>query len=84
MILSEDLPWKSHVLSITARAKRLLGLLKRTFGMQSKALLVRYKVMVRPLLEYACQVWNPHEKYLVIKLEHVRHYKMDHQKGHLI
>ena len=72
VILSEDLSWKSHILSITARANRLLGLLKRTFGIHSKALLVGYKIMVRPLLEYACQVWDPHEKYLVEKLERVQ------------
>ena len=31
--------------------------------MQHKALLVGYKVIVRSLLEYACQVWNRHKKY---------------------
>ena len=52
------------------KSNRLLGLL--TFGKRSKALLVGYKVTLRQLLEYACQVWNPHQAYLVEKLERVQ------------
>ena len=35
--LSCDLSWKSHVLSVAAKANRVLGLLKRTFGRCSEA-----------------------------------------------
>ena len=63
---SEDLSWKSHIFPVVAKSNKLLGLLKRTFGKRSKALLVGYKVMVRPVLEY------PHQSYLIEKLERVR------------
>ena len=36
------------------------------------SVLVGYKVMVSPMLEYACQVWNPHQTYLTEKLDRVK------------
>ena len=72
VVLSDDLSWKPHVLSVVARSNRLLGLLKRTFGSHSKALFTGYKAMIRPILEYACQAWNPHQAHLIEKLECVQ------------
>ena len=72
VVLSSDLSWKPHVLSVVARSNRLLGLLKRTFGSRSKALFTGYKAMIRPILEYACQAWNPHQAHLIEKLECVQ------------
>lgn len=48
--LSSDLSWKSHVLSVAAKANRILGLLKRTFGRCSEAIKIGYKSMVRPMI----------------------------------
>ena len=66
---SSDLSWKHHVLAIAAKANRILGLLKRTFGRCSEAIITGYKTMARPIIEYACPVWNPHQAYLSDKLE---------------
>ena len=62
--LSRNLSWKSHVPSVTAKANRILGLLKRTFGRCSEAIKMGYISMVHPMTEYACPVWNPHQQYL--------------------
>ena len=62
----------AHVLSVVARSNRLLGLLKRTFGSHSKALFTGYRSMIRPILKYACQAWNPHQAYLIKQLECVQ------------
>ena len=43
VVLSDDLSWKPHVLSVVTRSNRLLGLLKRTFGSHSKALFTSYR-----------------------------------------
>ena len=72
VVLSDDLSWKLHVLSVAARSNRLLGLLKRTFGSHSKALFTGYRAMICPILEYACQAWNPHQAYLIEKVECVQ------------
>ena len=55
-----------------ARSNRLMGLPKRTLGSHPEALLKGYKVMIRPILAYACQVRNPHQIYLIDKLERVQ------------
>ena len=68
VVLSDDLLWKPHILSRLARSNRLLGLPTLIFGLHHEALLKSYKVMIRPILENASQVWNPHQAYLIDKL----------------
>ena len=70
--LSSDLSWKSHVLSVAAKANPILGLLKRTFGRFSEAIKMGYISMVRPMIEYACPVWNLYQQYLSDKLERIQ------------
>ena len=72
VIFSSDLSWKHHVLAIAAKANKILNLHKRTFGRCSKAIITGYKSMVRPIIEYACPVWNPHQAYLSDKLERIQ------------
>ena len=49
VLLSEDLSWKSHIFAVVAKSNILLGLLKRTFGKRSKALLVGYNEIIEGL-----------------------------------
>ena len=49
VFLSEDLSWKSHIFAVVAKSNILLGLLKRTFGKRSKALLVGYNGIIEGL-----------------------------------
>ena len=35
---------------------------------------VAYKSLVRPILEYTCQVWSPHAAHDISTLENVQHY----------
>ena len=72
VIPSSDLSWKMHVLTVAAKANKILGLLKRTFGKCSEAIITGYKTMVRPIIEYAYPVWNPHQQYLSDKHEKVQ------------
>ena len=68
---SSDLSWK-HVLGITAKANTILGLLKSTFVRCSEAIIAGYKSMVRPIIEYAFPLWNPHQAYLSDKLKRIQ------------
>jgi hypothetical protein len=58
--LSADLSWSRHVREVCAKAnKRLhfLKLLKRS-KMTTDGLLLYYKAIIRPVIEYACPVWQ--------------------------
>ena len=75
IVLSSDLTWNAHVDYIVSKAcKRLYMLyqLKRA-GINQSDLLTIYKSVIRPVLEYACQVWHSSlPKYLDDKIETVQ------------
>ena len=59
--LSDDLTWLTHISNVVGDASRTLNFLRRTLRIASqntKAL--AYKALVRPKLEYAPSVWDPH------------------------
>ena len=58
--ISSDLNWLRHVTKISNKASRTLGLLKRTLSPCSQNVKsIAYKMLVRPQLEYASEVWSP-------------------------
>ena len=59
--LESSLSWDYHINYICAKANKVLGLIRRTFGPNnSEGVSTAYKTLVRPILEYGCQVWNPY------------------------
>jgi len=59
--IKSSLRWDSHINCIVGTANRVLGLIRRTFGSKDPVVVkTAYNVSVRPILEYACPVWNPH------------------------
>ena len=62
LLLSNNLSWSPHVASVCAKARQILGLLYRRFCSCTSpdALKQLYLSLVRPHLEYACQIWDPH------------------------
>ena len=73
--LTSDLKWTKHVTHICSKAsKRLhaLRLLKRN-GVQSRDLQKVYCCFVRPILEYACPVWQSSLSILLSdQIEHIQ------------
>jgi hypothetical protein len=60
VVLSDDLKWNRHIDYICKKAaKRLYGLrlLKRN-ALPSHILISTYCTHIRPIVEYACQVWH--------------------------
>ena len=76
--LSADLSWDKHIHVLCTKAKKMLGLLYRSFYPNSSAssLLKLYISLIRPLLEYACQVWNPYLTKNIEKLEKVQRFAL--------
>ena len=62
ILLKSDLSWSNHITSICTKARKLLGLLYRRFYKYAEpsALFQHYLSLVRPHLEYASDVWDPH------------------------
>jgi len=62
LTICSDLSWSEHINTITSKARRLVGLLFRQFYSctDSHTLRKLYLTIVRPHLEYACEVWDPH------------------------
>ena len=55
--LESSLSWDYHINYICAKANKVLGLIRRIFGPNnSEGFSTAYKTLVRPILEYGCQV----------------------------
>ena len=76
--ITSDLTWSKHIHSLCTKARKMLGLLYRTFytDSSSTSLLKLYATVIRPSLEYACQVWDPHLVKDVEKLEGVQKFAL--------
>ena len=71
--LTSDLTWDMHINSICAKANKSLGFLRRNLKIPAISLKESaYKTFVRPILEYACTVWDPHTQDNINKLEAVQ------------
>ena len=71
--ITQDLRWNQHISNITAKANRTLGFLRRNLQISNPELRSRaYKALVRPQIEYATTVWDPHTQNNIKKLEMVQ------------
>ena len=53
--------WSEHIENISQKGNRLLGFLRRNLKINSITVKEQaYKMLLRPSLEYACTVWDPH------------------------
>jgi len=56
-----------------SKANRILGVIQRNFLDRSReTVLLLYKSLVKPHLEYCCQVWSPHYSMDIKLLEGVQ------------
>ena len=74
LLTSSNLSWNSHVDSITAKANKVLGLMKRTCRDFKDITTLRtlHCNLVRPLLEYSCEIWNPHTQRNINRIEAIQ------------
>lgn len=59
--LQSNLSWDKHVTSILSKVAQRLYFLKqlKRSGLSTEDLVTYYTTIIRPVLEYACQVWHP-------------------------
>ena len=71
--ISHDLSWNSHSQQVISKSNRTVGLLRRTLAPCNRDVKTKaYESLVRPRLEYAAEVWNPHSTTIVDRLEQVQ------------
>jgi hypothetical protein len=74
VLMTSSLSWDSHIQRISAKANRMLGLLKRTCPLLTQVHVRRtlYLALVKSQVFYASEVWSPHQSNLKIKLEQIQ------------
>ena len=71
--LSRNLDWGQHVNNKVTKVNRSLGFLQRNLSSCPEGLKeAAYKALVRPHVEYASSVWDPHLKRHVKQIERVQ------------
>ena len=72
--LTFDLTWKSHTIIISARANRIINLLRRRlYGCSQEVKSRTFTTLVRLHLEYSSTVWDPYFKQDKQSLEKIQH-----------
>ena len=74
MMISSDLSWSEHIQRACGKARKIIGLLYRRYyhHADSRTLLQLYVSLVRPHVEYAAPVWDPHLAQDINMLENVQ------------
>lgn len=73
VMICSSLDWGEQVRSAAAKANKVLGLLRNTFNSRDLVLWKKlYTSLVRPHLEYAAPVWNPHKEKHIELIEKVQ------------
>ena len=73
VMITQDLNWARHIQSVCNKGNRILGVFYRNLSFCPRdAKLAAYKGLLRPVLEYASTVWDPHQSYLKDSLEAIQ------------
>ena len=71
--IQENLKFDKHISLTVNRANRLVGLIKRAFSyLDEETLLVLFKTLIRPILDYGNTIWFPTLKKDVRAIENVQ------------
>ena len=78
VLVQNNLTWSNHISGICCKAKQILGMLYRQFYNNSSPETLRqlYLSLVRPHLEYACQLWDPYSQSDINQLESVQKFAL--------
>ncbi len=66
----QDMLFNIHINDMAAKANRMLGFIRRNLQVESPQMkTAAYKAVVRPPMEYAPMVWDPHTQREIHQLE---------------
>lgn len=74
VIFNSKFTFHEHIYSITSRALKTLGFVKRNsaYFTNIKTLIRLYKSIVRPILEYVSILWCPWQQFLIKQIETIQ------------
>jgi hypothetical protein len=73
LTVTPKLTWKHHIQLMTGKANARLRFVQRVLkGCPQQVKSIAYFSLVRPLLEYCCTIWDPHEVGLIQEIEMVQ------------
>ena len=73
MCLCSKLKWDQHVSSVSSKASKVLGIVRRNLHICPRSVRETvYKTLVRPTLEYGGAAWDPYYDKDIKKLERVQ------------
>ena len=58
IIIDEQLNWKEHILYISYKISKAIGVIVKARYLGKRALLSLYYSMIYPYLTYCCQIWG--------------------------
>jgi len=71
--ISRSLSWRDHIITTCKKASQKLSFLFRSRKyFSSNQILLLYKTLIRPKLEYCCHVWGGVPKYLINLLDRIQ------------
>ena len=78
ILISSDLSWSQHIQDVCSKARKITGLIYRRYYQytDSSTLLQLYTSLVRPHVEYAAPVWDPHTLHDIQSLESVQKFAL--------
>ena len=68
--ITDELDGGQHINNVTSKATKTLGFLRRNVPKKTKV--AAYQALVRPQLEYAAPIWNPHHQTEINRIEKVQ------------
>jgi len=72
VLVNSSLKWDGHIDNIEKQASKKLGMIRRCLeGANSETKILAFNTVVRPILEYATQVWSLHIKKQVQRLDKI-------------
>ena len=73
IIMKDDATFSEHITAIAKKGKRQAGWALRIFKSRNTlVMLTLLKTLIQPLLEYGCEIWNPHLQMDITKLETIQ------------
>ena len=65
--------WSHHITAMCKKANKSLNVIRRNLSKCHQDVKISaYLTIVRPLLEYAACIWDPHQEYLIYEIEKIQ------------